>query len=187
VERGVKVNQTTLSGVSVVESIPFVDYRGFFSRLYCEKELEAFLGNRHIVQINHSCTRTVGAIRGLHYQISPHAEMKFVRCLKGRVWDVAVDLRRNSPTFLQWYSEELSFDNAKMLIIPEGCAHGFQVLEPDSEILYLHTHFYTPEYEAGIPYNDPILNIEWPLPITDVSARDSFHPAITPDFKGIAA
>jgi dTDP-4-dehydrorhamnose 3,5-epimerase len=183
----VKVNQTTLSGVSVVESIPFVDHRGSFSRLYCEKELEAFLENRHIVQINHSITRTVGAIRGLHYQIPPHAETKFVRCLKGRVWDVAVDLREHSPTFLQFHAEEISPDNARMLIIPEGCAHGFQVLEPDSEILYLHTHFYTPEYEAGIPYNDPILNIAWPMPITEISLRDSSYPVITPDFKGIAA
>lgn len=182
-----KIHQTTLPGVLVIESTPFTDNRGAFSRLYCEKELATFLGKRRIVQINHSCTHAVGAIRGMHYQIPPHAEMKLVRCLKGRVWDVAVDLRENSPTFLQWHAEELSPDNARMLIVPEGCAHGFQVLEPDSEILYLHTNFYAPECEAGIPYNDPTLDIAWPMQVTDISERDSSHPAIAPDFKGIAA
>jgi len=182
-----KARQTALQGMSVIESTPFVDNRGAFSRLYCEKELGIIIGQRHIVQINHSCTNSVGAIRGIHYQSSPHAEMKFVRCLKGRVWDVAVDLRKDSPTFLRWCAEELSPENNRMLIIPEGFGHGFQALEPNSELLYLHTNFYAPAYEAGISYNDATLNIKWPIPITDISARDSSHPAITSDFKGIAA
>jgi dTDP-4-dehydrorhamnose 3,5-epimerase len=185
--QSVKINQTTLPGVLVIESMPLIDNRGFFSRLYCEKEFGTFLEKRQIVQVNHSCTRTVGAVRGMHYQVPPHAEMKFVRCLKGRVWDVVVDLREHSPTFLQWHAQEISPQNSRMLIIPEGCAHGFQVLELNSEILYLHTNFYAPEYEAGIPYNDPTLNITWPIPITDISARDISHLAIRPDFKGIAA
>jgi len=181
-----KVYPTTLSGVMVVESTPFVDHRGAFSRLYCAKELSGIIGNRRIVQINHSCTSTVGAVRGMHYQRPPHAEMKLVRCLKGRVWDVTVDLRAGSPTFLKWHAEELTPDNARMMVIPEGCAHGFQVLEADSELLYLHTEFYTPECEGGLYYKDTSINIAWPLPTVDLSQRDSAYLPITPNFTGIA-
>jgi len=182
-----KIYTTELAGVVVAKTTPFIDHRGAFSRLYCEKELSSVIGNRRIVQINHSRTSIVGAVRGMHFQRSPHMEMKLVRCVKGRVWDVAVDLRTNSPTFLHWYAEELSQDNAHMLVIPEGCAHGFQVLEPNSELLYLHTDFYTSECEDGVSSSDPALNIAWPLPITDLSLRDSSHLPITPDFTGIAA
>ena len=111
--------------------------------------------------------------------------MKLVRCLKGRVWDVAVDLRGGSPTFLQWHAEELSPENARMMVIPEGCAHGFQVLESDSELLYLHTAIYAPESEGGVPYDDPCLSISWPLPVADLSERDRRHPPINPEFIGI--
>src|SRR5262249_48876555 len=138
------VDYTELPGVSIVDSTPFKDHRGAFARLFCERELASIIGERRIVQINHSRTATRGAVRGLHYQRPPDAEMKLVRCLKGRVWDVAVDLRRGSPTFLRWHAEELSAANGRMIAIPEGCAHGFQVLEPDSELLYLHTAFYNP-------------------------------------------
>jgi dTDP-4-dehydrorhamnose 3,5-epimerase len=181
-----KVHKTALPGVMVVETASYVDRRGTFSRLYCERELVAVIGKRRIVQINHSRTCTAGAVRGLHYQRPPHAEMKLVRCLKGRVWDVAVDLRTGSPTFLNWHAEELSPDNACMMAIPEGCAHGFQVLEEESELLYLHTEFYTPEAEDGVSYNDTRLGITWPLPVADLSARDSVHAFIGPDFQGIA-
>lgn len=181
-----KIRKSPLEGVLIIESTPFRDHRGFFTRLYCENELAAILGNRKIVQINLSSTCLAGALRGLHFQVPPQAEMKLVRCLKGRVWDVVVDLRQSSDTFLQWHAEEITSANNIMVIIPEGCAHGFQVLEPGSELLYLHTNFYNPEYEAGIPYNDPMLNIPWPVAITDISKRDSFHPALKPDFKGIA-
>lgn len=155
-------------------------------RLYCEHELAEIIGKRHIVQINHSRTASVGAVRGMHYQNPPHMEMKMVRCLKGRVWDVAVDLRAGSPTLLQWHAEELTPGNARMLVIPEGCAHGFQVLEPGSELLYLHTEFYSPKVEGGVPFNDPRLAIAWPLPVTDISQRDRNHANITSDFHGIA-
>ena len=111
--------------------------------------------------------------------------MKMVRCLKGRVWDVAVDLRAGSGTFLQWHAEELSEENARMVIIPEGCAHGFQVMEPDSELLYLHTAFYSSDAESGVAYNDPRLNISWPLVVTDLSKRDQLHPFIYPNFQGL--
>jgi dTDP-4-dehydrorhamnose 3,5-epimerase len=118
--------------------MPQIDERGFFTRLFCHNELGELIGARQIVQINQSSTRTVGAVRGLHYQHGPSAEMKLVRCIKGKVWDVAVDLRAGSPTFLYWHAEELSAENAHMMVIPEGFAHGFQVLEEDSELLYLH-------------------------------------------------
>ena len=110
-----------------------------------------------------------------------------MRCLAGRVWDVAVDLRAGSPTFLRWHAEELSAGNTRMLVIPEGCAHGFQALEEDSTLLYLHTEFYAPEFEGGVRHDDPRLGIPWPLPPTDISERDRGHPQLTRDFAGIAA
>jgi len=180
-----KMLSTRIEGVFVVETTPFKDQRGSFVRYYCGNELSSLIGERRIVQINLSNTHTVGAVRGLHFQHPPHAEMKLIRCLRGKVWDVAIDLRSGSPTFMQWHSEELSPENARMIVIPEGCAHGFQVMEEDSELLYLHTAFYTPGYEGGAPFNDPRLNISWPLPVTDLSERDRKHPPITPDFAGI--
>ncbi|QPK64927.1 dTDP-4-dehydrorhamnose 3,5-epimerase family protein [Methylomonas sp. LL1] len=176
---------TSLSGLFVVETTPVTDHRGAFARLFCEWELAPILGGRHIAQINYSRTSAVGAVRGLHFQHPPHAEMKLVRCLRGRVWDVALDLRAGSPTFLRWHAEELSSNNRRMLVIPEGCAHGFQVLEADSELLYLHTEFYTPAAESGVLHDDPRLAIRWPLPVTDLSERDLRHAAIPADFLGI--
>lgn len=181
------ITPTRLPGVMLVETTRHVDQRGAFARLYCESELAAIIGNRRIVQINHSRTSAVGAIRGMHFQHPPHAEMKLVRCLKGRVWDVAIDLRADSPTFLKWHAQELTPENARMLVIPEGCAHGFQVLEPESELLYLHTAYYTPEAEGGVRHDDPQLGIAWPLPVTDISPRDTGHPPVGPDFSGLAS
>lgn len=180
-----KIIDTFIPDLFVVETTPIMDSRGSFARLFCEQELALILDRRHIVQINHSCTATVGAVRGMHYQRPPHAEMKLIRCLRGKVWDVAVDLRPSSPTFLQWHAEELSPENGRMLVIPEGFAHGFQVLEPDSELLYLHTSFYAADTEGGIPCDDPETGITWPLPISQLSDRDRCHTPITPDFKGI--
>jgi len=177
-----KLARTDLPGVMVVTGNPHTDPRGSFGRLFCASELAGVLGDRHIMQINHSRTAAVGAVRGLHFQRAPHAEMKLVRCLHGRVWDVAVDLRAKSPTFLHWHAEELSPDNQRMLVIPEGCAHGFQVLAPDSELLYLHTAFYAPEAEGGVRHDDPALGIRWPLPVTDLSPRDRSHPPIDDRF-----
>ncbi len=182
-----KIFPTTIPDLLVAETTPFRDARGSFARLFCERELAEVIGHRRIVQINHSCTTQVGAVRGLHFQYPPHAEMKLVRCLRGRVWDVAVDLRSNSPTFLRWHAEELSPANFRMLIIPEGFAHGFQVLEADSELLYLHTALYTPEAEGGLRHDDPRLAITWPLVVTDLSSRDAAHPLIGPDFRGITS
>jgi dTDP-4-dehydrorhamnose 3,5-epimerase len=180
-----KILPTPINGLFVVETTPFQDPRGAFARFFCERELASVIGTRRIVQINHSRTHAVGAVRGLHFQRPPHAEMKLIRCLKGKVWDVAVDLRAGSPTFLQWHAQELSPENTRMMVIPEGCAHGFQVLEQDSELLYLHTAFYAPEAEGGTLHNDSRLNISWPLPATDLSERDRRHPPLTAEFPGI--
>jgi dTDP-4-dehydrorhamnose 3,5-epimerase len=180
-----KLVETSIAGAWIVESKAFQDNRGAFSRLFCVRELQPILGSRAIVQINQSTTRSVGAVRGLHYQNAPHAEMKIVRCLKGRVFDVAVDLRKDSPTYLKWHAVELTSENNLAYVIPEGCAHGFQVLQKDSQLLYLHTEFYSPEVEGAVRFNDPKVAVDWPLPPTDLSPRDLSHPLLQENFKGI--
>ena len=179
------IHPTTIADLMVAESKAFKDDRGAFARLFCEQALSSVIGGRKIVQINHSCTATVGAVRGMHFQHAPHAEMKLVRCLKGKVWDVAVDLRPQSPSYKRWYAQELSPHNARMMVIPEGFAHGFQILEACSELLYLHTSFYKLESEGGVRHDDPELGVAWPLPVTDISARDSSHAYIDASFRGI--
>lgn len=179
------IHSTFIADLVVAESKAFYDERGAFARLFCEQALSSILGSRKIVQINHSCTQAIGAVRGLHFQHAPHAEMKLVRCMKGKVWDVAVDLRPESPSYKRWYAQELSQQNSHMMVIPEGFAHGFQVLEAGSELLYLHTAFYKPESEDGLRHDDPQLGIAWPLPVTDISARDSSHAYIDASFRGI--
>jgi dTDP-4-dehydrorhamnose 3,5-epimerase len=180
-----KILNTPIAGVNIIESAAVSDQRGSFMRLFCISELAPVLGERSIVQINHSFTSQRGAVRGMHFQNSPHAEMKLVRCLRGKVRDVALDLRAGSPTFLKWHAEELSAENGRMLTIPEGCAHGFQALEPDSELLYLHTQFYAPSAEGGIRYDDPLCSILWPLPVTEISARDASYTLLDKTFCGI--
>jgi dTDP-4-dehydrorhamnose 3,5-epimerase len=180
-----KSHQTPIPGLLLAESARRIDERGSFTRLYCQTELQEIVGSRQIVQVNQSRTRTVGAVRGIHFQHEPHAEMKLVRCLKGKVWDVAVDLRAGSSTFLQWHAVELSAENARMMVIPEGFAHGFQVLEEDSELLYLHTAHYAPSAEGGVRPTDPRLSIAWPLELRDLSDRDRSHPLISSEFTGL--
>jgi len=179
------IHPTPIAGLVLAESKAFKDERGAFARLFCEQALSSVIGGRKIVQINHSCTAVAGAVRGLHFQHAPHAEMKLVGCLKGKVWDVAVDLRPQSPSYKRWFAQELSPQNAHMMVIPEGFAHGFQVLEAGSELLYLHTAFYKPESEGGLRHDDPDLGIAWPLPVTDISTRDSSHAYIDTSFRGI--
>jgi dTDP-4-dehydrorhamnose 3,5-epimerase len=181
----VKLVPTPIAGVYEALSTPARDHRGQFARLFCvEAQSEAHAGT--IKQINHSLTCSVGAVRGLHFQYPPKAEAKWVRCLRGRVFDIAVDLRRGSATFLAWHATELDAERMNALIIPEGCAHGFQVLVPDSELLYLHTESYSPAHEGGVRYDDPRLAIRWPLPVTDLSERDLNHPLIDSKFPGIS-
>lgn len=180
-----EISETKLEGVFVISNSVIGDSRGSFSRLFCNREFAPLMGKRKIVQINHSFTKVIGALRGLHFQNPPNAEMKFVRCLKGKVFDVALDLRKESPTFLQWHAEILSPERNNVIIIPEGFAHGFQVLEEDSELLYLHTAHYEKKAEAGIRFDDPAHCINWPLPVADISERDKNHPFIEKNWRGI--
>ena len=179
------VIDTPIDGIKIIETAPIADSRGSFARWFCARELASVLDGRSIVQINHSQTMKVGSIRGLHFQKPPHGEVKFVRCIRGRVWDVALDLREGSKTFLKWHAVELTPENGRMLAVPERCAHGFQVLEEGSELLYLHTAFYEPASEGGVNYADPRAAIQWPLPPADLSARDAAHPMLTDSFKGL--
>lgn len=178
---------TPLAGLKVVVRERRGDERGFLSRLFCAGELAAAGWHQGIAQINHTLTRRPGTVRGMHFQHPPHAEAKLVSCLRGRVWDVAVDLRAGSPTRLRWHAEELSADNGRALLIPEGFAHGFQVLDPDSELLYLHSAAYAPQGEGAVNALDPRLAIAWPLPVGERSARDVAHPMLADDFPGIPA
>jgi dTDP-4-dehydrorhamnose 3,5-epimerase len=170
------IHPLPLAGSALIDAEPFEDHRGLFARFFCTRELARLLGDRQIVNINLSRNHHPGTIRGMHFQHPPHQEMKLVRCLRGAVFDVLVDLRPESPSFLMWHGEVLSAANMKMLCLPEGFAHGFQVLEPDSEMLYLHTAFYAPEAQGGLRYDDPSLGIDWPLEVTEISRRDASHP-----------
>jgi len=180
-----EIEATPISGVYLLERIPVADERGWLERLYAAEDVDAVLGGRSIVQVNRTLTRATGAVRGLHYQRAPSAEAKIVSCLRGAAFDVAVDLRRDSPTFLQWYAETLSAQNHRSLLIPEGVAHRFQALADDCELLYLHTAEYDPAAEGGLHPGDPRLAIAWPLPIEHLSDRDASHPLIGPAFDGI--
>ena len=179
------INPLFIDGSAVVDASPFVDQRGVFSRLFCQRELMPLIGSRNIVNVNFSKTAKAGSVRGLHYQVPPMMEMKLVRCIRGSVFDVIVDLRKGSPTFLQWHGEILSAENLKMIVVPEGVAHGFQSLENDAEMLYLHTEFYSMEHDAGVRYSDPLIRVEWPEIVTDVSEKDLKHPLLTSEFEGI--
>jgi dTDP-4-dehydrorhamnose 3,5-epimerase len=181
-----KILETPLSGVFTINSKAIADQRGSFERLFCDRELEPILQERVIRQINQSVSTHSAVIRGMHYQKTPHAEMKLIRCLKGRVWDVALDLRRGSPTLFQWFAQELSPDTSDMIVIPEGVAHGFQTLEPDTHLLYLHTEYYYASSEAGVAWNDPLIAIDWPTPPSEISKRDQMHPFLEMSFQGVS-
>jgi dTDP-4-dehydrorhamnose 3,5-epimerase len=176
---------TTLAGSYVVGLTPYKDERGWFARFYCKDEFAAIGHTKEWVQMNHSFNNYKGALRGMHFQLPPYRETKMVRCIAGSIYDVIIDLRSGSASFLQFYGIGLSAENKQMLYIPEGFAHGFQVLEDNTELIYLHTEMYTPNSEGGIRYNDPAVNIEWPLPVGVVSERDASHPLLTKNFKGI--
>ena len=165
-----------LAGLKVIRRKPIEDVRGFLSRFYCAEEFKAFGFNKSISQINHTLTRNKGAVRGLHFQQSPHAEIKLVSCLKGEVFDVAVDLRNNSTTFLHWHGEVLSEKNQRSLLIPEGFAHGFVTLTDDVEVNYQVSQFYTPGKEKGIRWNDPAFGIKWLINNPIISEKDAIHP-----------
>lgn len=179
------ITPTPLAGLQVVQRKRLEDARGFFSRLFCAQELADAGFSPSVAQVNHTLTRHRGAVRGLHFQYPPHAEQKFVSCLRGEVFDVAVDLRQGSSTFLQWHAERLSADNQRSLLIPQGFAHGFQALSDDCELLYLHSMPYAPDAEGALHVRDPALAIAWPLPVAALSPRDASHPLVDSSFMGI--
>jgi len=180
------ITDLPLAGLKRVERRSLGDSRGFLSRLFCAEELISAGWQKPIAQINHTYTATRGTVRGMHFQLPPQAEMKLVSCLRGRVWDVAVDLRRGSETFLHWHAEELSADNHRAFLIPEGFAHGFQALTDDVELLYCHSVAYHKEAEGGVNPRDSSLSIEWPLEISEISDADTHHPMIDQDYSGFA-
>jgi dTDP-4-dehydrorhamnose 3,5-epimerase len=179
------ITGTPLAALMVIERQRFADTRGFLTRMFCAEEFTAIGWHKPISQINHTLTRRRGTIRGLHFQHPPHSEMKLISCIRGEVWDVAVDLRSDTPTFLQWFGITLSAENSRTLLIPEGFAHGFQTLTDDAELLYCHSSAYNPEAEGGLHPTDPELAIDWPLPVTEMSDRDISHALIHNGFRGV--
>jgi dTDP-4-dehydrorhamnose 3,5-epimerase len=175
-----------LHGLNVVQRNRIGDSRGFLSRVFCREELAACGWREPVAQINHTFTQHRGTVRGLHFQSPPFAEMKLVSCIRGEVWDVAVDIRANSPTFMQWRAQVLSADNRRALLIPKGFAHGFQAFTDDVELIYCHSASWDAASEGIISAKDPRLAITWPLPITTMSARDAAARYVEADFKGIA-
>ncbi|BBT80991.1 dTDP-4-dehydrorhamnose 3,5-epimerase family protein [Aeromonas allosaccharophila] len=174
-----------LPGAKLLQREARGDSRGMLSRLFCAQELAALGWEQCVAQINLTCTSRCGTIRGLHFQYPPHSEKKLVTCIRGRVWDVIVDIRAGSPTFLTWHAEELSDSNFRSLVIPEGFAHGFQTLSDEVEMLYCHSAMYVPEAEGGLSPLDPRIQITWPLTIAELSARDRQHPTLKDCFQGI--
>lgn len=181
------VTATPLAGLQVVQRLPRGDARGTLTRVFCADDLAEAGWREPIAQINLTVTLARGTVRGLHFQAPPHAETKLVGCLRGEVWDVAVDLRRGSPTFLRWHAERLSADNGRSLLIPKGFAHGFQTLTDNVEMLYCHSTAYAPGAEAGLNPLDARLAIGWPLPPSGLSPRDAAHPPLDAGFAGLAA
>ena len=169
-------NKTTLNDSYVIDLEKREDDRGFFARFFCKEEFISKNINPEIVQINNSLSKDKATLRGIHYQLAPKSETKLVRCLKGSLWDVIVDLRPTSKTYLGWFGETLSADNRKMMYVPEGFGHGFITLEPDTEVIYMVSEFYSPDYERGLRWNDPLINIEWPIQPEIISEKDMNHP-----------
>ncbi len=173
-----------LDELKVAHLTPFKDKRGAFYRLFCSEKFNNVLNGKNIVQINLSITKKNNTIRGMHFQHPPFSEIKIIKCLKGSVFDVLVDLRKDSETFLQWHGVELNAINDKMIVIPEGFAHGFQTLTDDVELLYLHTESYNSNAEDGIKHNDARINIKWPYPPINISERDENFKLLDENFKG---
>jgi dTDP-4-dehydrorhamnose 3,5-epimerase len=176
---------TFINDLYVIELDLFRDERGWFARTFCKEEFKKAGFDNEWIQMNHSFTNQKGTLRGMHFQYPPYSETKLVRCISGSVFDVAIDLRKNSATFLQWFGIEISAENKKMVLIPDGFAHGFQTLQNNCELIYHHTNFYTPDAEAGIKYNDPGIGIKWPLPVNEISKKDDNYAYLKENFKGI--
>lgn len=174
-----KINKTKINGVYIIEPEPREDLRGYFVRVFAIEELRKEGINFSIVHINRSLSKEMGVIRGMHYQDSPHQEDKIIQCLDGEIFDVALDLRPDSKTYGQWFGEKLNSDNKKMMLVPKGCAHGFQTLKENTVVEYFVTEYYAPSSERGVRYNDPKFNINWPINEAILSDKDKNWP----DFK----
>jgi dTDP-4-dehydrorhamnose 3,5-epimerase len=180
-----KFTETSLKGAYIVTPEPFIDDRGLFARVFCKKEFSVIGHSGEFVQINHSVNNLKGTFRGIHYQLPPFGEIKLIRCVSGRVYDIIVDIRSGSPTFLKSIAVVISQENMKMMYVPAGFAHGFITLEDNSQLIYHHTAFYEPGYEAGLRYDDPELQLELPLKPVVITEKDRNHPLIDGNFKGI--
>lgn len=172
-------NETELKGACTIEIEKLEDNRGFFARAWCEKEFAKHGLTPVVHQANVSFNTRKGTLRGMHYQIAPYGEAKTVRCTRGRIYDVIIDLRKDSPTYMRWYGVELTADNYKMLYVPENFAHGFQTLEDNTEVTYNVSQFYTPGAERGLRWNDPAFNIGWPEKVQVISDKDNNWPDFT--------
>jgi len=182
---GLEIREGSIPGLKVLDRGVVSDHRGFLERLFSAHEFRPLMGDRPIAQVNRSLTQRRGTVRGMHFQSPPHAELKLVTCLRGRVFDVAVDVRHDSATFLRWHAELLDASEHTSLLIPEGFAHGFQALSDDCEMLYFHTAAYEPSAEGGLNPKDPGLSIAWPEEVVELSARDSSFPLIASGFDGV--
>ena len=165
--------ETKLKGAFIIEPERIEDERGFFARTFCRKEFEANGLNPNLVQCSVSFNKKKGTLRGMHYQTAPHEETKLVRCTRGAIYDVMLDLRRDSPTFKQWVSAELTGENQRMLYIPEGVAHGFQTLQDETEVMYQMSEFYNSEMARGVRWNDPSFAVQWPREPLVISSKDA--------------
>ena len=172
-----KFNETELKGGYIIDIQKIEDDRGFFARGWCKNEFEEHGISSNLAQANISYNKFKGTLRGLHYQASPYEEAKLVRCTKGGIFDVMVDLREGSPTHGKWMGAELTADNHRMLLVPEGFAHGFQTLQDDTEVFYQVSEFYIPNAEKGARYDDPAFGITWPLEVSVISDKDANWPA----------
>lgn len=173
--------ETKLQGVRLIEIEPARDGRGFFARTFCTREFAAQDLKTGFPQHSVSFTARAGSVRGMHFQRPPHEEVKLIRCLRGAIHDVLVDVRPGSPTYLRWEAYELTAENRRQLYVPTGVAHGFQTLTPDAEVAYLISAYHVPEAAEGFRHDDPAFGIAWPLPVADISARDRAWP----DFVGL--
>lgn len=180
-----KYTDSAIKDVKIIETERVGDDRGFFRRLFCVNEFLNIGFDKKLLQINHSFTAKKGTFRGFHFQEPPYTETKIITCIRGKVFDIAIDVRKGSPTFLQCIGIELSDQNGKMIYIPDGFAHGFQTLEENTELIYLHSQIYKPEYEHSINVKDPVLNISLPIEITEISEKDKNILFKNEDFKGI--
>ncbi|HEX5337631.1 MAG TPA: dTDP-4-dehydrorhamnose 3,5-epimerase [Gallionella sp.] len=172
--------ETAIAGVWLVAPEAVADERGFFARTWCRDEFAANGLNPNLVQCNISYNKQRGTLRGMHYQKAPHAEAKLVRCTQGAIYDVVIDLRRESPTYTRWFGAELTADNRHALYVPEGCAHGFITLLDDTEVLYQMSEFYHAESAAGVRWNDKVFAIDWPEDVKVISERDKNYPDFEP-------